>query len=149
MLVFQSMPEATRKSLKNWGRTRLYALAVAAFVVVAVVAMIMNPSLPELAKSVRIGDSKGQVEKILGKPVEVLKPSAQTVTNFVAALLFAHHETWVYGKSVELTHSSNFPYVRLDLKFRFFRPESNDVAIEFDNDERVSEVTIPDSARQP
>jgi hypothetical protein len=121
-------------------------LAAFAFIVIVVVAIMISPSVPKLAKSVRIGDSKSRVEKLLGKPVAVLKPSPQASTNFVAALLFVQNETWFYGKSLELAHSSHFPSVRLDLKWRFFKPESNDVAIVFDKDGRVSGVTIPTNA---
>jgi hypothetical protein len=144
---FRMMPEATCKSVKSWGRARLYTLAVAAFVIVLVVATMMRPSVPELAKSVRIGDSKSQVKKILGEPLDILNPPPEGRTNYVGDLLFGLKETWAYGKSLELARSGNFPYVQLDLKFRFLRPYTDDVAIEYGHDGRVSKVTIPNNAR--
>jgi hypothetical protein len=124
-------------------------LAVAAFVVIAVVAMIRRPSLPELAKSIRVGDGKSQVKKILGRPLEVLNSPPEEKTNYIGDLLFGQKETWVYGKSLALGRSDDFPYVRLDLKLRLFGPLGNDVAIEFGKDGRVSGIRIPTDARQP
>jgi hypothetical protein len=100
------------------------------------------------AQSIKVGDSKQQVERLLGHPANVFQPQpalqAQAATNWFAALLSVKAETWAYGSRFEVRHafSSGFPYF-WPIRLRLFTPDTDDVAVEFDGSGRVSRVTIP------
>ena len=95
-------------------------------------------------RAMQVGDSKRQVEQLLGRPITIFTPSPAARTNFVAALLSVGSETWAYGSRLELRRPfrSDFPYF-FRVRWRLFRPDIDDVAIEFDSSGRVSKITIP------
>ena len=68
-------------------------------------------------------------------------------TNLVANLLSVESETWAYGSSFDFsqTFHTKFPYFSpgAGIRFRFFKPEPNDVAIEFNPSGFVTDVKIP------
>ena len=101
-------------------------------------------SLTKRARAIRVGDSKQQVERLLGRPVTSFTPLPEARTNFVAALLSVRSETWAYGSRLELRDpfQAEFPYF-FPIRLRLFKPEADDIAIEFDSSGRVSEITIP------
>jgi hypothetical protein len=92
-------------------------------------------------QQVRVGDSKEAVLARLGKPTHVFTPSPDVSG---AWNLGVHVETWAYGKSVELNIFPEFPYV-WPFKFRLFRPDADDVAIEFDSSGNVIQVVMPEA----
>ena len=95
-------------------------------------------------RTVHVGDSKQQVEQILGHPVSVFTPLPEARTNIVAALLSVSSETWAYGSRLELRRpfQPEFPYV-FPFRLRLFQPDADDVAVEFDSSGKVSKITIP------
>ena len=97
-------------------------------------------SLRKRALSLQPGDSKEQVRKALGKPVQIFMPSPQARTNFLAALLSVRSETWAYGGSfdISLVFHGESPLV-----FRIFKPDDKDMSVVFDSSGRVEEVLIP------
>jgi hypothetical protein len=97
-------------------------------------------SLRKRALSLQPGDTKEQVQKALGKPLQIFMPSPQAKTNFVAALLSVRSETWAYGRwfDLSLVFHGEFPVV-----FRMFKPEEKDVSVVFDGSGRVEAVQIP------
>ncbi|HKS35721.1 MAG TPA: hypothetical protein VJW76_00925 [Verrucomicrobiae bacterium] len=103
-------------------------------------------SLADRARRISIGDSKEQVEKVLGKPNNVFSPPAAGETNAVFLILSVRRETWAYGPKFDLRHSihSEFPFF-WPFKFRLFTPDTNDVRIEFGSSGKVVKVTVPTS----
>jgi len=103
-----------------------------------------SSSFRSLARSVKVGDAKQQVEKVLGRATDVFVPQPAAATNFIVALLSVRSETWVYGPRLELRYplSSEFPYVQ-PFRFRLFSPDADDVAVEFDASGKVRQVNIP------
>lgn len=61
-------------------------------------------------------------------------------SNSVVWLLTVKSETWAYGSrfDFEAVFRGELP-----LRFRLFRPESNDVAVVFNSSGRVAQVIIP------
>lgn len=98
------------------------------------------------ARSIKIGDSKQQVERILGPATSVFTPLPEAATNVLALLLSVRCETWAYGNRLELREpfQAEFPYF-FPLRFRLFKPDSDDVRIEFDSAGQVSFVRIPEN----
>ena len=86
------------------------------------------------AKDITIGMSKAEVEHQLGKPDMVFSRGAD------GFLLRRRYEEWGYGTWCETT--DEFPYIS-PLHLRFWGPDSKDVAVEFDDADRVRSVTIP------
>ena len=126
-------------------KLRLFALAI--FILVLAVVFIDNLSTYSLAtraRNLRVGDSKHHVEQILGRPMGWFQPPPQTPTNLIAALLSVRAETWAYGSRLELRQPfiSEFPYF-FPFRIRLFRPDSDDVVVEFDSGGRVSKLIIP------
>jgi outer membrane protein assembly factor BamE (lipoprotein component of BamABCDE complex) len=84
-------------------------------------------SAPKRAKRIAVGDSKQQVRRMLGSPTEV-----------TTAGLFNSAETWAYGGWLNWNKLFSQP-----LRFRLFGPDADEVAIRFDESERVSKVILP------
>lgn len=95
-------------------------------------------SLRKRAVSLKAGDTKADVRRVLGRPVSVLLPAPGT--NFVAWLLSVKSETWAYGSRYDL---GALFHGESPLRLRLFRPESNDVAVAFTSSGRVAQVIIP------
>jgi outer membrane protein assembly factor BamE (lipoprotein component of BamABCDE complex) len=86
-------------------------------------------------RAVRVGDTKHQVEQILGRPV----------TTFTPSFLFGvRSETWAYGSRLELRRPfiAEFPYF-FPVRVRLFQPDADDVSIESDSSGRVSNIVTP------
>jgi hypothetical protein len=95
-------------------------------------------SLRNRATSLKAGDTKADVQRVLGRPLSVFNPAPGT--NFVAWLLSVKSETWAYGSRYDLGavfHGES------PLRLRLFSPESNDVAVVFNSTGRVAQVVIP------
>jgi hypothetical protein len=105
-------------------------------------------SIKRLAKQVKVGDSKQSVRKSLGDPDGIYQPSekliAEAHTNWIAAFFTVGRETWAYGRRLDFKHafSREFPYF-YPVRIRMFRPDSEDLSIEFDLSGKVVKVTGP------
>ena len=101
-------------------------------------------SLANRAQRINVGDSKQQVERVLGKPNATFSPPAAGETNGLVLILSVRRETWAYGRKFDLRHSiqPEFPFF-WPFKFRLFTPDTNDVRIEFGSSEKVVKVTVP------
>jgi hypothetical protein len=97
-------------------------------------------SLRKRAMLLKPGDTKSDVQRVLGRPTCVFIPPSGTNLNFVAWLLSVHSETWAYGKRFDLALAFRG---ESPLRFRMFRPDSNDVAVVFGSSGCVSQVTVP------
>jgi hypothetical protein len=89
------------------------------------------------ARTIKVGDTKGQVERQLGRATMVTPFSPLWRTNAMAALFCDTAETWAYGSHFDFR--SQFPWLRL----RLFLPDPDDIAVEFNTSGRVVRVTIP------
>jgi hypothetical protein len=89
------------------------------------------------AVTIKIGDTKAEVERRLGSATMVTPFSPLWRTNAVTALLCDTAETWAYGSHFDFR--SQFPWLR----FRLFLPEPDDIAVEFNRSGRVVRVTVP------
>jgi|SRR5882672_1083985 len=103
-------------------------------------------SIKRLAKQVKVGDSKQSVQKSLGDPDGIYQPSekliAEAYTNWTAGFFTVGRETWAYGRRLDFKHafSRRFPYF-YPIRVRIFRPDSEDLSIEFDLSSTVVKVT--------
>src|SRR5438105_1696879 len=115
--------------MKKLGMIAL-AILLSAMVVVSIDSVVTHSKVTRVRK-LRVGDSKQEVEQILGRPVSVFKPLPQARTNLVAALLGVGSETWAYGSRLDFHEPfhSEFPYF-YPFRLRLFAPDSDDVAIE-------------------
>lgn len=82
-------------------------------------------SAPRRAMAVKIGDSRAQVRSKLGRP--------SAITHGI----FNSSETWAYGGYLNWQHLESF------IRFRLFSPDADEVAIQFDDDGKVSRIIIP------
>ena len=128
--------------MKKLGMIAL-AILLLAMDVVSIDSVSTHSTVTRVRK-LRVGDSKHEVEHILGRPVSVFKPLPEARTNLVAALLSVGSETWAYGSRLDLRQPfcSEFPYF-YPFRLRLFKPDSDDVAIEFDSGGRISKIVIP------
>jgi len=109
------------------------SLKVVAYIVALVIALIMfllavdavhgNLSVKR-AKAVKIGDSKAQVRRVLGRPTGV------TIGNY---------EYWEYGSYIDWNNLSWGP----PLRFRLFGPDNDEVSVRFNDAGKVNKVFIP------
>jgi outer membrane protein assembly factor BamE (lipoprotein component of BamABCDE complex) len=128
--------------MKTLGIIFVLILALAALVVG--IDWLSTHTSTTRVRAVRVGDTKHQVEQILGRPVTTFTPLPEARTNFVAALLSVRAETWAYGSRLELRRpfQAEFPYF-LPVRLRLFQPDADDVSIEFDSSGRVSKIVTP------
>lgn len=106
-----------------------FLLATAALLLVALLVFLTvdawrSNSAFKKAQAVRIGDSKQQVRRVLGRPTEIGSSG-----------IFDPSESWSYG--------GYFDWQRVTLRFRLFGPDANEVAVRFDNAGRVNRIQIP------
>src|SRR4026208_2129262 len=73
---------------------------------------ISTHSTATRVRAIQVGDSKRQVEQLLGRPNTIFTPLPAARTNFVAALLSVGSETWAYGSRLDSRRpfQSEFPY---------------------------------------
>ena len=121
--------------MKKFAIIFLAFVALAALVVFA--GVFQASSRRARADGIKIGDSKAQVERQLGKATMVTPFSPLWRTNVAAALFCDTAETWAYGSHFDFR--SQFPWLRL----RLFLPDPDDIAVEFSTSGRVVRVTIP------
>lgn len=88
---------------------------------------------------VQVGDSKEQVLAKLGRATEAFLPAQYDPLG-----LGVRVETWAYGKRFDWQHCFHreFPYF-WPLTIRLFRPDANDVTIEFDSADRANRISTP------
>jgi len=114
-------------------------LLVAVILVALVCVLSVNRKFSQQAKArnIKLGDTKAQVERQLGKATAVERLSTLRPSNAAAALICDTTETWAYGD--QLDFKSKFPWIQL----RIFLPHPDDIAVDFDISNRVVRVTIP------
>jgi hypothetical protein len=126
--------------------TTCLAIVFLALLVVGIDRVSIN-SVARRARALRVGNSKQQVELLLGRPTKIFTPMPEARSNFIAALLSVSSETWAYGSRLDLHQPFHpaFPYFSLGdlIRLRLFKPEKDDIAIEFDSSGRISNITIP------
>ena len=97
-------------------------------------------SFASRARTLRVGDSKKKVEQLLGRPTIIFIPKGDI-------LFSVSEETWAYGSSFDFSKAFNpkFPYISPNrlIRWRFFIPDAEDIAIRFDSVGGVSGITIP------
>ena len=98
-------------------------------------------SLRKRAMLLKPGDSKADVRRVLGRPTCVFSPP--TNANLGVWLLSVHSETWAYGSTFDLPLAFRG---ESPLRFRIFRPDSNDVVVIFGSSGRMSQVAAPGDA---
>jgi hypothetical protein len=114
------------------------ALIVVALAIIICIAVALQASSRRLrAAAIKLGDTKAQVERQLGRATMVTSFSPLWRTNAAAALFCDTAETWAYGSLLDF--HSEFPWFRL----RFFLPDPDDIAVEFSTSGRVIRVTVP------
>jgi hypothetical protein len=124
--------------MKKTGVILLAVLAIGLIITVA--NSVSTRNFMAKVKRIHLGDTKVAVERVLGRPVGVFKPSQAGSTNFIIAMLEVRSETWAYGPKMYL--GKEFPYF-VPFRLRMFRPDEDDVAIEFDSSAKVSKISIP------
>src|SRR5260370_24691230 len=95
------------------------ALLVLFFMLLSLADLWHAGSLRKRALSLKSGDSKAEVQKVLGRPTCVFIPS--TGTNFLVSLLRVHSETWAYGSTFDFRSAFR---CESPLRFRMFPPNS-------------------------
>jgi outer membrane protein assembly factor BamE (lipoprotein component of BamABCDE complex) len=124
------------------------------FIGVALLALLLvgadrlNTSfLVRKVRVLQVGDSKQRVEYVLGSPASVFNPMTDARSNLAVALLSVSSETWAYGRYLDFHQPfhTEYPYFFPGdmLRFRIFKPDSDDIAIEFDSSGRVRNITTP------
>jgi hypothetical protein len=117
---------------------RTLGFTVLAFVGIVLVVLTLDrihaASSLRLARAVRVGDSKAQVESILGRA-----PHVYDEGNFAS---------WGYGLPVfDVSHAfrSTFPYFSSEglIRFRLGPPDPAGVIVEFDSRGNVSRIKMP------
>lgn len=129
------------------GVMKKLVVIVATILILTVLAVVIHRrsvhSFTMHVRAIHVGDSKQKVEQLLGPPVASFTPLPEARTNYVISLMSVHSETWAYGSELERhPFSSEFPYFD-PFRIRIFKPDTDDVAIEFDSSGKVSKVTIP------
>lgn len=93
------------------------------------------------AHKVQTGSTREHVRAILGEPVTIFEPRD---TNGQRLFLSPDCETWAYGSHIEKSpFFSEFPYF-CPVRLRLFRPDSDDVVLEFSFSGVVTNVQIPE-----
>lgn len=130
------LSSGVKRQMKKLGF--MLALFLLLFMALSIAGMWHLGSLRKRAVSLKAGDTKADVQRVLGRPVSVFVPAPGT--NFVAWLLSVKSETWAYGSRYDL---GALFHGESPLRLRLFRPESNDVAVVFNSSGRVAQVIIP------
>jgi hypothetical protein len=110
------------------------AILIAAAVMVSA---FQGKSRRERAAALKVGDTKQQVERLLGTATMTTPFTPMWRTNAVSALFSDTTETWGYGNRFDF--KSRFPW----LQFRLFLPSVNDITVEFNASGKVVRVTVP------
>ena len=97
-------------------------------------------SLRKRATVLSVGDDKAEVQRVLGRPTSVFTPPSDTNLNLGSWLLGVRSETWAYGSVIDLQSAVRG---KCPLRFRFFGPNSDDVAVVFDSTGHVAQAIIP------
>src|SRR5258705_5088897 len=102
--------------------------------------ILRGRSFRSRAQEIRVGDSRQHVEQVLGRPTIVFMPPPPGARG----LVIIRPETWAYGSRLQIRDAfhATFPYF-YPLRLRLFGPDDGDVAIEFDSNDKVSDVSIP------
>ncbi|MDB6027476.1 MAG: hypothetical protein JWM68_3699 [Verrucomicrobiales bacterium] len=123
-------------------KKRRFLVFIAALLVLVSGLMVFNAlrhdSFQSMAKSIKVGDTKEQVERVLGRATQVFAPKQDFIFG-------RPRETWAYGSKIQqfrYAFSSEFPYFS-PFRFRLFGPDDDDIAVEFDTKGRVFVVKIP------
>jgi hypothetical protein len=114
-----------------------FLVAVILVALVCVLSVNRKFSQQAKARNIKLGDTKAEVERQLGKATAVERLSTLWRSNATAALFCDTTEAWAYGD--QLDFKSKFPWIRV----RMFLPHPDDIAVEFDRSNRVVRVTIP------
>lgn len=113
----------------EYAQTELKVIAsIAALIIALIMLLLAVDSLrgnlsAKRAKAVKIGDSKAQVRRVLGRPTGVIIGS---------------YEYWAYGSFVDWKNLSSCP-----IRFRLFGPDGDEVSIRFDSQGKVDQIDIP------
>jgi hypothetical protein len=96
--------------------------------------------LSEKALNLKVGDSKIEVKHVLGEPDAIFERGSGLLDGFVFGVWPVSPESWAYGDM--FYWDNKWPFF-LPLNFRFFSPDSDDIAIVFDDNGKVSSIRIP------
>lgn len=96
------------------------------------------------AQTLKIGDSKDTVESILGQPDAAFTKGSGLLDGALFGLFPISPERWAYGSMFDWENAfrNEFPYF-YPFRFRLFGPDSDDIAVTFDDNGKVSAVIIP------
>jgi hypothetical protein len=94
---------------------------------------------------VKPGDSKASVRRVLGEPIREF-PKRDSFGAALIGLRAKDPEAWAYGSNFDWGNCfiGEFPYF-FPFQIRLFGPDKDDVVIEFDDNERVTNVRVPGS----
>jgi hypothetical protein len=114
-------------------------IAIAAVLIFSTVDGSRQHTARMRASRLKIGDSKAQVQKIMGTPPCVT--SQDKVIKYNASTPTAH---WIYGSYLDWQQPccSHFPWIA-PKNVRTSGPAANDIVIDFDSAEKVSAVHYP------
>lgn len=97
-------------------------------------------SLSKRALSLKVGDSKLEVKRVLDKPDAVFPKGSDLFDGIFFGVWPMSPERWAYG---DIFYWDNeWPYF-FPFNLRFFAPDPDDLTIEFDNDGKVLSIGIP------
>ena len=97
-------------------------------------------SLSAKAVTLKVGDSKIEVKRVLGEPDAVFEEGSGLLDGFVFGVWPMSPESWAYGDM--FYWDNKWPFF-LPLNFRFFSSDSNDITIVFNDDGKVLSIRIP------
>lgn len=103
--------------------TSIAALIIAVIMLLLAVDSVRGNLSGKRAKVVKIGDSKAQVRRVLGRPTGVI---------------IGNYEYWAYGSFIDWKNLSSCP-----IRFRLFGPDDDEVSIRFDSLGKVNQIDIP------
>lgn len=121
-------------------------LLIATIVLFVIYEKTWTSAIHRQARSIAIGTTHEEVTDILGAPTMRFKrgsgPFDQTP---LVVFMGESPEVWAYGSRFDWSNCvmDTFPFVGSPFRLRMFGPDEEDVAVEFDEQGRVSKVTIP------
>jgi hypothetical protein len=130
-------------------RTWLIAIA-GAFVLFALSPVVVDAlhtrSARRRALLVHVGDSKEDVRRILGEPDGTFARGSGLFSGSIIAGFRASPESWYWGSMFDWGNcfQNEFPYF-FPVRIRLFGPDSDDVAVSFDDKGKVVQVDVPES----